>query len=628
MPCCMCEKYEWDDPQDVVYTAPEDGKEYCLFHAPAEHKGMSVDDFNAQVSERIQAIVDLEDANARCSFNGTIFPGKICIDKECELPNISFIFCVFVEHASFVSAEFGSYASFVSAEFRRGADFQKAKFVAIASFASAEFVGEVSFASAEFVENVSFLLAKFVGKVSFASAKFVVDADFHSAEFVREVSFDSAEFVGEVSFAAAKFVGNVFFASAKFVAIASFASAKFVKHASFSSAEFGERGDFEKAEFVGYVDFHSAEFVGEVSFDSAKFVGGVSFAKVEFVRYVLFCSAKFGEMADFSSVKFGGYVGFNSAKFVGNVNFSEASIGGDANFSEASIGGDANFSEASIAGDANFSEASIGGDADFTSAKFERGASFREARFGGGADFVSASFGGATLFQAIKFKDYPSQSAEDSPTKTLCFANCAIPTQMLTFQKCDDLSYLDLTDQPDLTNIRFHECAWGDNGRIRLRIEDKKLQPTRDFYQRMKAKYKDENNEYEASKWHVAEKEAQLKVLAGRKGEGFNWLMLWLYKLVSEFGENSGRAFGVLMGILVLPLLFSSMDISVNFLSWTFHSEMVADPIGHWLKFIPLTRAAHLEPSSGWRAGMFFWQLLITLQAALFAFALRNNFRR
>lgn len=144
----------------------------------------------------------------------------------------------------------------------------------------------------------------------------------------------------------------------------------------------------------------------------------------------------------------------------------------------------------------------------------------------------------------------------------------------------------------------------------------------------MKAKYKAENNEYEASKWHIAEKEAQLKLLAQKKDERFNWFMLWLYKLVSGFGENPGRAFGVLASLLVVPLLFCIMDIEANFFGLIFHSHQVAEPMVRWLKFVPLTRAITGAEPGYLRTLMFFWQLLITLQAALFAFALRNNFRR
>ncbi|WP_419787295.1 pentapeptide repeat-containing protein [Pseudodesulfovibrio sp.] len=462
MPCCMCEKYKWKDPQEVVYTDPEDGKEYCLFHAPAEHKGMGVDDFNAQVSERIQATIDLEDEEAECDLSGTIFPGKICFDKECKLLNISFYFCVFVE---------------------------------------------------------------------------------------------------DVDFGEACFVGN----------------------ANFREAKFGENADFSKASFGGKAYFSKASFGGVAYFDKASFGGLADFSK-----------ASFGWLADFSKASFGGLADFSKASFGEIVNFRSASFGGVAYFDKAS--------------------------------------------FEGNAYFIEASFEGVTIFRAIKFKNSPSESAEDSPTKTFDFANCTIPTQKLTFKDCDDLSYLDLRGQPDLTHIRFHECSWGDNGRIQLRIEDKALSPTRDFYQRMKAKYKAENNEYEASKWHVAEKEVQLKLLAQSKGEQFNWIMLDLYKSSSGFGENPFKAFKVLLALILFPLLLMLVvtavvavaDIQIDFFGWSFHPSPPGNMLGEWRKFIPLLGklGSGDGPFGLLQIFIAFWQLLITLQAALFAFALRNNFRR
>ncbi|MGE4292370.1 MAG: hypothetical protein AB7E32_09185 [Desulfovibrio sp.] len=70
MACCKCAKFEWADPQEPIWTDPEDGKEYCVFHAPKEHKldsesrPLAVDEFNALISERTQATVDLEDEKA------------------------------------------------------------------------------------------------------------------------------------------------------------------------------------------------------------------------------------------------------------------------------------------------------------------------------------------------------------------------------------------------------------------------------------------------------------------------------------------------------------------------------------------------------------------------------------
>ena len=65
MPCCKSkERPAWCGDEEVVYT-DEDGKEYCLFHAPKEHKGMSVEEFNERVFQRIRETPEGEECNLR-----------------------------------------------------------------------------------------------------------------------------------------------------------------------------------------------------------------------------------------------------------------------------------------------------------------------------------------------------------------------------------------------------------------------------------------------------------------------------------------------------------------------------------------------------------------------------------
>ncbi|WP_285906167.1 pentapeptide repeat-containing protein [Pseudodesulfovibrio pelocollis] len=452
MACCKCEEHGWNDPQPVVYTDPEDGNVYCLFHAPAEHKGMSVDAFNGHVSERIQAVIDLENEKASCDLSGTIFPGDICFESGSALPNISF----------------------EKARFKRGAVFDKACFG----------------------------------------------------------------------------------------------------------------------------------------------------------RFAFFIEARFGGGAVFHKASFGEFAFLNEARFEGEAVFIETSFRGDAYFGKARFGGGAFFREA----------------------RFGRAVSFIEARFGGNADFSSAQFNGPIRFDSIKTND-----------AILKFAYSTVPPSAIIFENCDP-TCLDLVDQRDLTHIHFINSSWEKNGRIKARTEADpgRLQSTRDFYQRMKAKYKAENNEYEASKWHVAEKEAQLKLLGEATkpirqtlmevGQGaavkdawkacrlernclsvktffaalVMWLSpffnaaaerltfraLWLYKYSSGYGEKPFHALfwlAVLVLLPALPVLFP----------------------GSMLYYLPLMRE---HPGSDvWvvtRLLMVLWQIFITVQAALFAFALRNRFRR
>ncbi|MFH1914118.1 MAG: pentapeptide repeat-containing protein [Pseudomonadota bacterium] len=480
MACCKCEEHGWNDPQPVV-----DGKEYCLFHAPAEHKGMSVDAFNEKVMERIQAVIDLEDDEAFCELSGTIFSGEICFASGSALPNISF----------------------EKARFEGGASFSKVCFGGDAGF------GETSFGGYAFFEE----------------ARFEGGAFFYKASFGEYAIFGEARFGGGALFLEARFGGGV----------------------AFSNTSFGEFAIFDRASFVSVVSFFKAHFNGETSFQAASF----------------------GARAD-----------------------------------------------------------------------------FREASFKEGARFVSAQFNGPLHFNLIKTND-----------TILRFAYCIVSSSAIIFENCDP-TCLDIVEQRDLTHIHFINSSWEKNGRIKACTEDtpRRLQSTRDFYQRMKAKYKAENNEYEASKWHVAEKEAQLKLLGqatkpirqawkevgpgvavkdalkacqlernclslqtlftafvqwmspffNAAAERLTFRALWLYKYSSGYGEKPFNALfwlAVLVLLPALPVLFP----------------------GSMLYYLPLMR--EYPGSDVWVATRFLmvlWQLLITAQAALFAFALRNRFRR
>ncbi|WP_207260256.1 pentapeptide repeat-containing protein [Desulfovibrio sp. Huiquan2017] len=443
MTCCKCEEHKWDDPQEVVYTDPANGKEYCLFHAPADCKGISVDAFNEKALERIKAASVSGGVDVLCNLSGTIFPGDFNA-KGHDFPAINLFRAVFTQGAHFGGARFGGMAIFSDVHFG--------------------------------------------GKVNFNKARFKTGAVFSGCRF------------------------------------------------------------------KGYPNFYRANFAGETSFSKAIFDEDTCF-----------------DMAGFEEA-----VDFTSAHFLGGAKFSGVSFGAEALFKGVS--------------------------------------------FACGTKFTTVQVKGVIVFDAI-------QAAEGA---VLEFVDCIVSPSVLVFQNCD-LTCCDFSLQRDLTNIHFVNSSWENKCRIKPNGEDQKgkLQLTRDFYQRMKAKYKGENNEYEASKWHVAEKEAQLKLFRWNGESKFLWIMLWLYKFVSGFGENAARAFWVLIGLAVLPLLaLTCMGVVHHSPWWDFDMAGIHQIIKDWLKFIPLARTIGEDEPGGLHVLMIFWQLLITLQAALFAFALRNRFRR
>lgn len=191
MPCCKCEVYNWSDPQPEL-----EGQDCCLFHAPAEHKGMAVKDFNAQVFARIDEFkVNNTDADKFCILTGTIFPGEISFKAYGEdnpLPRIDFS-----------EAQFRGMADFGGATFSDRAFFWEAVFDQMAYFRAATFSSSTGFQAATFSRSAHFDAATFSGEASFQAATFCVKAgkaDFRQATFSSKADFGKTTFDGVANF--------------------------------------------------------------------------------------------------------------------------------------------------------------------------------------------------------------------------------------------------------------------------------------------------------------------------------------------------------------------------------------------------------------------------------------------
>ncbi len=69
MKCRLCEKYEWDDPQEVL-----EGKDYCVFHAPVDEKGINGDAFKHHFRAAIIEVYGGRPSSIRLNVSGIIVP--------------------------------------------------------------------------------------------------------------------------------------------------------------------------------------------------------------------------------------------------------------------------------------------------------------------------------------------------------------------------------------------------------------------------------------------------------------------------------------------------------------------------------------------------------------------------
>lgn len=244
MICCKCIEHKWGDPQPVEYV-DEEGKGYCLFHAPANHKMIdgcpyvSVETFNLFVFNRINVTKQKNAAgvkNLGCDMTGVVFLGDICFSsygEESRMPSIiftssafhgvvDFTRTVFDGKAIFMHCYFNSVASFIHSIFLDETYFWHSRFCGAAEFDNSEFRRRVDFINAHFFDESSFFKSIFTGSVNFNHSLFERDVHFTKAIFESKSEFHLTFFGREVSFSEANFVARSEFCSTIFNNIASF----------------------------------------------------------------------------------------------------------------------------------------------------------------------------------------------------------------------------------------------------------------------------------------------------------------------------------------------------------------------------------------------------------------------
>ena len=166
------------------------------------------------------------------------------------------------------------------------------------------------------------------------------------------------------------------------------------------------------------------------------------------------------------------------------------------------------------------------------------------------------------------------------------------------------MGYLDITGS-EKEDFRFVLCKWPEENGTSSRPESPISFCARaSLYRLMKRRALSEHDQPMASKWHYLEKEMQ------KRENKPSSLVLFFYWLLCGYGERPLRALGWLILFLVLPLLMFS--------------------VSEGLRYIPFTKLPRLSDNyTGVQLlGMSISQLVITIQATLFGFALRNKFRR
>ncbi|NDV23827.1 pentapeptide repeat-containing protein [Desulfovibrio sp. JC022] len=591
MGCCIGEKHSnWcqDNPTGPSYPPvyiDKDGNEYCIFHAPAEckfvelydeRKGgeqpslMAGEDFNQLVFDRIQGVIDAGEDEEADNFSG--YP-------ESWNPRCNFAGTIFHK---------GIYQP-------------------------------------NFLESFDIDLPP---------------TSFHACEFHGRSNFSKTTFNGVASFTMAKFHKSITIRNTTFKSIADFSYSTFKSRASFFATQFRNETYFQFCRFLGYTKFEKSKLKTNVGFLKCEF-DDVKFDSTHFLMRTFFIKSIFNKSAYFDNCTFN------------DVSFEEAKSQKAFRIQDSTLN-ESNFNSMIFHGSIDFNNSEFSNTADFTNTIFLNYSNFKNTKFQGTALFLHTHFKEWTYFRNAAFKGETT------------FAG-AISKETILIESTD-LSNLKLTET-NIESFQFTECTWPTiNGRKAIYDEKIALESDQtpdylkleEIYRRLKKIARQNNDEMQTSAWHYKEKEMMRKRLRQENGPGviekiaakacaclpcdiertkekFSKLLTLTekqrtpflrflnsaYWIVSGYGEEPLRA-GIWMLIFILgAILPAFFGPEVNQVTNT-----LSDFIKGWMWYMPLMKVSDVD-ATGWNY-LFkaIFNVTISIQAALFAFALRNKLRR
>jgi hypothetical protein len=320
-------------------------------------------------------------------------------------------------------------------------------------------------------------------------------------------------------------------------------------------------------------------------------------------------------------------------------------------FSDATFAEGAFFERATFETTAYFPSVNFRGATSFDSAAFGGAAYFQSASFGEAADFTFTSFAAGAFFTSATFKD--NARFLGGVDRNVFGDGSFLNLQFAKIEKPDYLSFHTLKLRPhwfinvDARRFDFTNVEWDwQHGDIRSEISSIGGEDTLSAHRLLTIACRDladnaeENHRYvEASRFRYMAMDAQR--LESRRG--FSPLRLsWWYWLASGYSERAGRAFLVLVGVL---LLAAALYTQVGFVRWEprVSNEQEAqqakrDEVGqplHWqraltysLGVMALQRPEPRPATDAAQAVVMLETILGPVQAALLALAIRRKFMR
>jgi hypothetical protein len=218
-------------------------------------------------------------------------------------------------NAEFTKAQFSGRAVFSGVQFSRIAEFGGTQFSGDAVFGGAQFSRIAVFGGTQFGGDAEFGGAQFDGDAWFSNAQFSRDAGFARAQFAGRTWFSNAQFSREAEFDKTRFSRDAVFRETRFGGRVGFAEAQFSRNAVFAEAQFSRSAWFRRTQFTGRVWFSNAQFSGDAQFGEVQFSREAWFSEAQFRRDARFGGARFSGDAEFAGVQFSGDAWFPGTQF-------------------------------------------------------------------------------------------------------------------------------------------------------------------------------------------------------------------------------------------------------------------------------------------------------------------------
>lgn len=303
---------------------------------------------------------------------------------------------------------------------------------------------------------------------------------------------------------------------------------------------------FGGTRFQGLADFRDVIFEKEATFGGCKFLGLANFLGTTFMNDVSFSSAIFHDEALFRSATFHGQSWFGASKFMGIANFYNTLFKGYTYFADVVFQSIISFLLTRFEGEVAFYHAIFKDRTSFISTVFKKKVHFLGTTFEKGLIISGEENNKNSFEEEVDFREVKFLRPEIS---TLYKVNLSKTRFLWT-----DLRKVQLVD--------VNWCRGKSRGRNKIFDEASPDPETKNFdypliaqvYKRLRANYEENLNYAEAGDFHIGEMEMR------RKGEKnpFNKAVIWLYKLISNYGESYWRPLGwIALLLLVFPFLYT-----------------------------------------------------------------------